>query len=132
MSDAVSPSGRPVSPPIANMGRNAVAKSIGVVKRIAPPYSDMMKQVRITTEGMEMIMVVVWKKVLIVVPMPVMNMWWAHTTKGSRQKVSPFARSCTVVTMKLIEPSKLEVMSSTMAKSHAVCPGTWVISESGG
>ena len=28
----------------------------------------------------EMIIVVVWKNELIVVPMPVMNMWWAQTT----------------------------------------------------
>jgi hypothetical protein len=28
-----------------------------------------------------MIIVVVWKNALIVVPMPVMNMWWAQTTK---------------------------------------------------
>src|SRR3982750_4470646 len=81
MSLAVSPSGRPVKPPIANMGKKAVANSIGVVKRMLPPYSDMMKQVRITTDGMEMIIVVVWKNVDMVVPMPVMNMWCAQTTK---------------------------------------------------
>ena len=32
------------------------------------------------TDGIEMIIVVVWKKALIVVPMPVRNMWCAHTT----------------------------------------------------
>ena len=31
------PSGRPVSPPMPNIGRNASANSIGVVKRIDPP-----------------------------------------------------------------------------------------------
>ena len=46
----------------------------------------MMKQVRITTEGMEMIMVVVWKNVLMVVPMPVMNMWCAHTTNDMKPR----------------------------------------------
>src|SRR5882762_8721529 len=41
----------------------------------------MMKQVRMTTLGIEMIMVVIWKNVDMVVPMPVMNMWCAQTTK---------------------------------------------------
>ena len=36
-SDAVSPSGNPVSPPIPNIGKNASAKSIGVVNRIDAP-----------------------------------------------------------------------------------------------
>jgi len=40
-----------------------------------------MKQVRMTTLGIEMIMVVIWKNVDMVVPMPVMNMWCAQTTK---------------------------------------------------
>ncbi len=31
------------------------------------------------TDGIEMIIVVVWKNVAITVPMPVMNMWCAHT-----------------------------------------------------
>ena len=34
---------------------------------------------RMITDGTEMIIVVVWKKALIVVPMPVRNMWCAHT-----------------------------------------------------
>ena len=34
---------------------------------------------RMITEGIEMIIVVVWKKALIVVPIPVRNMWCAHT-----------------------------------------------------
>ena len=38
------------------------------------------------TEGMEIIIVVVWKKLLIVVPMPVMNMWWAHTMKDMKPR----------------------------------------------
>ena len=33
------------------------------------------------TEGIEMIMVVVWKKPLKAVPMPVKNIWWAQTIK---------------------------------------------------
>ena len=55
------------------------AGRIGVMKRIDPPHSEMTSAVRITTDGIEMIIVVVWKNDAIVVPMPVMNMWWAHT-----------------------------------------------------
>ena len=44
-----------------NIGRNASANSIGVVKRIDPPQSEMNSAVRMTTDGIEMIIVVVWK-----------------------------------------------------------------------
>ncbi len=64
-----------------NIGRKASAKSIGVLKRIEPPHSEMKSALRMITEGMEMIIVVVWKKALMTVPMPVRNMWCAHTTK---------------------------------------------------
>ena len=74
MSVGASPSGSPVRPPIPNIGRNARAKSICVLNRIDAPQSDMKRAVRMMTEGMEMIMVVVWKKVLMTVPIPVKNM----------------------------------------------------------
>ena len=61
-------------PPMPNIGRNASAKSIGVVNRIDAPQSDSSSAVRMTTDGIEMIIVVIWKNALIVVPMPVMNM----------------------------------------------------------
>jgi hypothetical protein len=38
------------------------------------------------TDGIEMIIVVVWKNELIVVPMPVMNMWCAHTMNDMKPK----------------------------------------------
>ena len=62
-----------------NIGRKASANSIGVLKRIEPPHSERISAVRITTDGIEMIIVVVWKNAAIVVPMPVMNMWCAQT-----------------------------------------------------
>ncbi len=68
------PKGRPVRPPTANIGRNARAKSMGVLKRIEPPHRLMIRQPKMATEGMEMIMVVVMKKVLSVVFMPLINM----------------------------------------------------------
>ena len=69
-----------------NIGRKPSANSIGVLKRIEPPHSERIRDVRITTEGIEMIMVVVWKNAAIVVPMPVMNMWWAQTTKDRKPR----------------------------------------------
>ena len=39
---------------------------------------------RMITEGIEMIIVVVWKKADITVPMPVMNMWCAQTTNDMK------------------------------------------------
>ena len=74
MSDAFNPSGRPVRPPMPNIGRNASEKSIGVLNRIEPPQREMKSAVRMMTDGIEIIIVVVWKKVLILVPMPVRYM----------------------------------------------------------
>ena len=39
-----------------------------------PPHREINRQVRITTDGIEMIIVVVWKNVLMAVPMPVKYM----------------------------------------------------------
>ena len=57
-----------------NIGRNAVAKSIGTLNRIEPPQSEMKNALRIMTDGMEMIIVVVWKKALTTEPIPVSHM----------------------------------------------------------
>ena len=88
MSDTDRPSGSPVNPPIPNIGMNASANSIGVVKRIDPPHSDRIITVRMMIDGTEMIMVVSWKKVLMAVPMPVRNMWCAHTMKDMKPRNS--------------------------------------------
>ena len=63
------------------MGRNAKAKSIGVVKRMDAPQSEIKKAVKIATDGIEIIMVVVWKKALMACPIPVKNIWCAQTMK---------------------------------------------------
>src|SRR5206468_12455437 len=86
MSDGARPSGSPVNPPMPNIGRNASANSIGVVNRIDAPHSDNSSAVRMTTDGIEMIIVVVWKNALIVVPMPVMNMWCAQTMNDMKPR----------------------------------------------
>ena len=45
-----------------------------MLKRIDPPHSEMNMQVSTMTDGIEMIIVVVWKKVAMWVPMPVRYM----------------------------------------------------------
>ena len=62
-----------------NIGRNASANNIGVLKVIEPPHNvSTSDEIRIT-DGIEMMNVVTWKNPVSVVPMPVRNMWWAHT-----------------------------------------------------
>ena len=58
-----------------NIGRNAVAKSIGTLNRIEPPQSEIKNALRMMTDGIEMISVVVWKNALTALPMPVSHMW---------------------------------------------------------
>ena len=71
MSVAANPKGNPVKPPKPNIGRKARAKSMGVVKRIFPPQRVMNRDVMMIIDGMEMIIVVVWKNAVILVPIPV-------------------------------------------------------------
>ena len=67
-----------------NIGRNASANSIGVLNRIDPPHNEMNRHVKMMIDGIEMISVVVWKKALITVPMPVMYMWCAQTMNARK------------------------------------------------
>src|SRR5438874_9962192 len=78
----------PVRPPIPNMGRNAVAKSIGTVNRIEPPQSEMKNALKMITDGIEMISVVVWKNALTAEPMPVSHIWCAQTMNDKKPIVS--------------------------------------------
>ncbi len=71
-----------------NIGKNASAKSIGVLKRIEPPQSEMKRHVKMITDGMEMIIVVAWKNVEIFVPMPVRYMWCAQTMNDRKPMAS--------------------------------------------
>ena len=52
----------------------------------------------------------------------------AQTKNGSRIQLRPFARSCTIVTMKLTEPSSDEVIRKIMPISHIVWPGAMTAS----
>src|SRR5688500_12300735 len=54
----------------------------------------------------------------------------AQTKNGRRIQRRPFARSCTIVTMKLTEPSSEEVIRKIMPTSHHVWP--LEMTESGG
>src|SRR5436853_7533618 len=74
----------PVSPPIPNIGRNAVTQSIGTLNRIDPPQSEMKNALRIITDGIEMSSVVVWKNALTVEPIPVSHMWCAQTMNDKK------------------------------------------------
>ena len=47
---------------------------------------------------------------------------WAQTKNGSRIQVKPGARSCTIVTMKLIEPRSDDVIRNAIPISHQVWP----------
>ena len=67
------PKGNPVKPPIPNIGRNASANNIGVLNRIEAPQSVINNADNMITEGIEIIIVVIWKKELIAVPIPVKN-----------------------------------------------------------
>ena len=67
-----------------NIGKKASAKSMGVLNRMDPPHSDKAKAVRMMMDGIEMIMVVAWKKELMTVPMPVKYMWCAQTIKDMK------------------------------------------------
>ena len=67
----LNPSGRPVSPPMPNMGKNAKANMEAVVNLMDPFHKVMKRQVSKITEGIEIIIVIVWKKVAIAELMPV-------------------------------------------------------------
>jgi hypothetical protein len=58
-----------------NMGIKAQAQSMGGVKRIDPPHSEINNAVMMTTDGIEINTVVVWKNVETEDPMPVIYMW---------------------------------------------------------
>jgi hypothetical protein len=59
---------------------------MGVLNLIELPQSEIKKAERIMTEGIEMIIVVNWKNALMVLPIPVINMWCAHTIKDIKPK----------------------------------------------
>ncbi len=71
----LNPSGSPVSPPIPNIGKKANANNEAVVNRIDPFQRVIKRQVSKITDGMDIIIVVVWKNVATLALMPVKYMW---------------------------------------------------------
>ena len=51
-----------------------MVKSIGTVKRMEPPQSEMKNALKMITDGIEISSVVVWKNALTALPMPVIHM----------------------------------------------------------
>jgi hypothetical protein len=75
------------------MGIQPRANNMGVLKRMDPPQSESMKQDNIITDGTDIIMVVVWKKILIPCPIPVINIWCAHTRNDIKpRKTTEYTR----------------------------------------
>src|SRR5207237_10073956 len=75
----------PVRPPIPNIGRNAIVKSIGTLKRMEPPQSEMKNALKMITDGIEISNVVVWKNALTAEPMPMSHMRCGQTTSDKKQ-----------------------------------------------
>jgi hypothetical protein len=59
---------------------------MGVLKRIEPPHIEIRSDVIRITEGTEISTVVVWKKVEIAGPIPVIYIWWAHTMNARKPR----------------------------------------------
>ena len=70
------------------MGRNATAHNIGTLNRIEPPQRDTIMDVSRMTEGTEINTVVVWNHVETTGPIPVRYMWWAHTMKLRKPRIT--------------------------------------------
>ena len=85
------PSGNPVRPPMPNIGRKAKANMDAGLNRIDPFHSVINRQVRRITDGIDMIMVVVWKKVATFALIPVRYMWCAQTIKDRKPKTNSAA-----------------------------------------
>src|SRR5262245_31259855 len=74
----------PVSPPIPNIGRNAVTNSIGTLNRMEPPQGEIKNALRMITDGIEMRIVAVYKESLTVNHIPVSHMSCAQTIKDRK------------------------------------------------
>ena len=79
MSTGVDAMKMPDSPPITNIDTNAIALSIGVVKRMFPPHSVPSQLNVLMAEGTAITMVESMKLVPRAGLMPLWNMWCPHT-----------------------------------------------------
>ena len=69
----------PEMPPIVNVATMPTAYSIAVLKRILPPHIVASQLNIFTPVGIAMIIVEIVKNASAMGPMPVANMWCAHT-----------------------------------------------------
>src|SRR5919204_2594679 len=79
MSTGTEPRNTPEMPPIVKMTMKAMAKSIGVLKRSAPPQIVPSQEKIFTPVGTAMSIVEAMKKTWSASSMPATNMWWTKT-----------------------------------------------------
>src|SRR5438132_6764015 len=84
MSTGVDAMKMPDSPPITNIDTNAIALSIGVVRRIFPPHSVPSQLNVLMAEGTAITMVESMKLVPRAGLMPLWNMWCPHTIQAGK------------------------------------------------
>ena len=80
MSTGVAAMKIPDNPPIVNIDTNPIAFSIGTWKRRLPRHIVPIQLNTLIADGTEMIMVVTMNVEPSVGFIPLMNMWWPHTT----------------------------------------------------
>ena len=66
---------------MVNIETKPMANSIGVVKRIAPPYIVPIQLKILTPVGTAISIVLAAKNEFAIGPRPVVNMWWLQTPK---------------------------------------------------
>src|SRR5436189_5923619 len=81
----------PVRPAHRNWKRNAQAKSIGVAKRIRPPYIVATQLKILIPVGMAISIVDAANAEFSGAPMPTANMWWAQTVLDRKPMASDAA-----------------------------------------
>jgi hypothetical protein len=69
----------PLIPPMVNSATSAMANSMAVSNRSAPPHIVASQLKIFTPVGIAMIMVLMVKNESAMGPRPVVNMWWLHT-----------------------------------------------------
>src|SRR6266403_4202849 len=107
----------PVSPAHRNWNRNAQAKSIGVAKRIRPPYMVATQLKILIPVGMAISIVDAANAEFKGAPIPTANMWWAQTVIARKPMASDAAT--TIGYPKMTFRENTGMISEIMAK-----PGT--------
>src|SRR5258708_40298035 len=104
----------PVRPAHRNWKRNAQAKSIGVAKRIRPPYIVATQLKILIPVGIAISMVDAANAEFRGAPMPTAHMWWAQTVIDRKPMASDAAT--TIGEPKITLREETGMISETMAK----------------